>query len=152
MKVFQQLTTGRIHRRRNCGVTSRTRYNHAEREMTEAELATAAKCQRCWIETVPVHRFAVGQEIVHRHSSPESGGDFVVELIPGGYVLRASQTGEDYEIQESDDWFAMDDLARLDDPIASRKVTDETCICSDLGATGRNQRHALCRAHDGEVV
>jgi hypothetical protein len=50
MKVYQQVTTGKLHRKRTCGISSRTRYLHVEREMSEAEISTHApgKCQKCF--------------------------------------------------------------------------------------------------------
>ena len=48
MKVWQQLTTGKIHRRQTCGINARTRYSHAEREMSKTELAKADLCAKCW--------------------------------------------------------------------------------------------------------
>jgi hypothetical protein len=55
-KVFQQATTGKLHRRRSCSITSRTRYNHFERDLTVDELLAhkavmkpgAAFCDKCW--------------------------------------------------------------------------------------------------------
>jgi hypothetical protein len=50
VRVYQQPTSFKIHRRKGCGVSSRTRYGHSEIEMTEVELAEASdrKCQKCW--------------------------------------------------------------------------------------------------------
>jgi hypothetical protein len=47
-RYFQQMTTGVLHVRRSCGVTSRTRYDHAELELTDAEAAAYEHCGRCW--------------------------------------------------------------------------------------------------------
>lgn len=46
--VYQQATTGQLHTRKNCSITSRTRYNHFERQLTEAEIAQLPKCRKCW--------------------------------------------------------------------------------------------------------
>jgi hypothetical protein len=50
VRVYQQPTSFKIHLRKGCGVSSRTRYGHSEIEMTEAELTEASdrKCQKCW--------------------------------------------------------------------------------------------------------
>lgn len=47
-KVWKQMTTGKIHRRETCGINRRTRYFHAPYNMTEADLAQADLCQKCW--------------------------------------------------------------------------------------------------------
>lgn len=50
MKVYQQVTTGKIHRKRTCGISSRTRYLHTERDMTTDQIAAhaAGKCGKCF--------------------------------------------------------------------------------------------------------
>lgn len=48
MRVYQQMTTGVLHRRRECGVTARTRYSHVEREMTHGQIAEHKTCARCF--------------------------------------------------------------------------------------------------------
>lgn len=48
MIVYQQATTGKLHRRRSCSITSRTRYDHFPVEFTD-ELATSCpRCAKCW--------------------------------------------------------------------------------------------------------
>jgi hypothetical protein len=46
--VYQQATTGKLHRRRSCSITSRTRYNHFELELTTELLESSPKCDKCW--------------------------------------------------------------------------------------------------------
>lgn len=46
--VWQQATTGKIHSAEKCGIGPRTRYWHFRVEMTEAELAKADLCRKCF--------------------------------------------------------------------------------------------------------
>jgi hypothetical protein len=50
--VFQQLTTGKLHARRNCGITSRTRYSHVEVTLSAASIEENRQagntCDRCF--------------------------------------------------------------------------------------------------------
>jgi hypothetical protein len=49
MKVYLQMTTGKLHRTHGCGVTSRTRYAHTVKELSTTEVAASLKkCQRCF--------------------------------------------------------------------------------------------------------
>ncbi len=48
MKVFQQATTGVLHSRKSCSITSRTRYNHFERDLTPEQVAQCVKCAKCF--------------------------------------------------------------------------------------------------------
>lgn len=50
----------------------------------------------------------------------------------------------------------MANVRAYDEEIARREGAAEAapaveCICFELGATGPNQRHTRCRAHDDEV-
>ena len=46
--AWQQATTGKLHRREMCGISSRPRYYHFRREMTPAEVAAGDRCAKCW--------------------------------------------------------------------------------------------------------
>jgi hypothetical protein len=46
--VWQQATTGKLHLRKNCGVTARTRYSHFEVEFTAERREHSPRCARCW--------------------------------------------------------------------------------------------------------
>lgn len=46
--VYLQATTGKLHRRKDCGVTSRTRYSHFEVEFTAERREKSERCARCW--------------------------------------------------------------------------------------------------------
>lgn len=46
--VWQQATTGMLHLRRNCGVTSRTRYSHFEVAFDDERRAHSPRCAKCW--------------------------------------------------------------------------------------------------------
>jgi hypothetical protein len=47
-KVYQQATTGMLHLRRECGVTSRTRYSHFEVDFTDELREQSPRCGKCW--------------------------------------------------------------------------------------------------------
>jgi len=47
-RYWLQMTTGKLHKRRNCGITQRTRYDHAYVDLSPAEAAQYAKCKRCF--------------------------------------------------------------------------------------------------------
>jgi hypothetical protein len=50
MIVWKQCTTGKIHRKKTCGINSRTRYAHAAVEMTLEEIASSPHlCQKCFV-------------------------------------------------------------------------------------------------------
>jgi hypothetical protein len=51
--VYQQLTTGKLHRRKSYSVTSRTRYSHSEVEFTPEREAKSPRCDKCWDGFVP---------------------------------------------------------------------------------------------------
>lgn len=54
--VYQQATTGMLHRRKSCSITARTRYDHFESQMTLEQLERhlrvmkpgKAFCSKCW--------------------------------------------------------------------------------------------------------
>jgi hypothetical protein len=46
-KFFIQMSNGKIHARKNCSVTSRTRYAHGEIYLTQQDLANRPLCQKC---------------------------------------------------------------------------------------------------------
>lgn len=48
MIVYQQATTGVLHRRRNCSIASRTRYSHFAVEFTPEREAQVERCGKCW--------------------------------------------------------------------------------------------------------
>ena len=50
---YQQATTGKLHATKGCSITSRTRYNHFELELTDAEAAKYPKCDKCFGSTMP---------------------------------------------------------------------------------------------------
>ena len=46
--VYLQATTGKLHLRKECGVTRRTRYGHFEVEFTNERRASCPRCAKCW--------------------------------------------------------------------------------------------------------
>lgn len=69
----------------------------------------------------PLPDFRPGDYVVHRHSSPEAVGDVVLEISTvAGMLLRDSQTGEDFWVEQADlaDWFRADDPARFSGGVA----------------------------------
>lgn len=46
-RYWQQVTTGTIHKRQTCGISRRTRYDHAEVFLTDEELAKRPRCEKC---------------------------------------------------------------------------------------------------------
>lgn len=46
--VYLQATTGVLHARENCGVTSRTRYYHFPVEFDAERQTRSPRCARCW--------------------------------------------------------------------------------------------------------
>lgn len=46
-RYYQQATTGKLHARKNCSITARTRYSHFEVNLTDAEAANYEKCAKC---------------------------------------------------------------------------------------------------------
>lgn len=46
--VYLQVTTGKLHRRKNCSITARTRYSHGEVEFTPELAAEYRRCDKCW--------------------------------------------------------------------------------------------------------
>lgn len=46
--VYQQATTGVLHLRKSCSITSRTRYDHFEVEFNERRRANSPRCAKCW--------------------------------------------------------------------------------------------------------
>jgi len=85
------------------------------------ELAIAKAQQAASVLTPLVARFEVGDEIKHRDSTPESSGDFVVDVKTESgavvYTIRDSQVGDDFESDgkgwvKYDEWLPRDDRPR----------------------------------------
>jgi sulfatase maturation enzyme AslB (radical SAM superfamily) len=53
MFVYMQATTGKLHRRKSCSITSRTRYDHFAVEFTPERAAQSERCAKCWDGFVP---------------------------------------------------------------------------------------------------
>ena len=53
-KIYLQMTTGKLHSRKDCSITRRTRYNHADVTDTISadDLLHAAKCEKCWTDRI----------------------------------------------------------------------------------------------------
>jgi hypothetical protein len=49
-RYWLQMTTGKLHTRQSCGMSRRTRYDHAYVDLTPAEAAEYPKCAKCFQE------------------------------------------------------------------------------------------------------
>jgi len=47
-RYWLQMTTGTLHKNRNCGKNRRTRYDHAFVDLSPSEAASYKKCKKCF--------------------------------------------------------------------------------------------------------
>jgi hypothetical protein len=99
MIVYQQATTGKLHRRKSCSITSRTRYDHfaMEVDLTDSgsDAYKFAHCHKCWDGFVPTSNTNGGD--MNEITTPESKRAPQVHRFPG------LTSGEVYDRTQTDD-------------------------------------------------
>lgn len=83
---FQQATTGKLHATKNCSITSRTRYNHFELELTPEQVAQYPKCAKCFGATMPA---------APARKTPKTP---IEEAFPVGSRVRQTGYGVTFEV------------------------------------------------------